>query len=190
MKWLSMTCAVLSASCLITQTHTGYAAELPDKIPAGQTELALNGWGARTKNVLQLYVAGLYLTDCRDDAAAIIAADEPMAIRIKITSLLITQSKLDKSLKAGFEKATRGNVAPIAAEMAAFSQCLADKIRKNDVFDLVYVPATGVMVSKNGEHKGVIKGLPFKQALFAIWLGEQPVDPALKQAMLTTDAAR
>ena len=31
---------------------------------------------------------------------------------------------------------------------------------------------------------GTIRGLDFKKALFAIWLGEKPADNSLKQGML------
>jgi hypothetical protein len=36
----------------------------------------------------------------------------------------------------------------------------------------------------NGLTVGTIPGLPFKRALFAIWLGDKPADRSLKQAML------
>ena len=40
------------------------------------------------------------------------------------------------------------------------------------------------MVYKNGKEVGVVEGLDFKKALFAIWLGEDPADDDLKEAML------
>ncbi len=38
-------------------------AELPTKLRVGDTELVLNGWGARHKYFMQMYVSGLYLTE-------------------------------------------------------------------------------------------------------------------------------
>jgi hypothetical protein len=59
-------------------------------------------------------------------------------------------------------------------------------IQKNDVFDLVYIPGTGLEASKNGTLLETISGLEFKKALFGIWLCEKPSHkcPGLKSGML------
>jgi hypothetical protein len=160
------------------------AAELPARLKVGDLTLVQNGWGARSKSLLQLYVAGLYLPQKSGQAEDIVAADAPMALRIEITSIFVSQESLLEALNDGFQNSTRGNTAPIQKEMAAFRRCFADKISKGDRFDIVYVPATGVTVSKNGAHKGVIPGLAFKQAVFGIWLSDKPADANLKQALL------
>lgn len=183
--------AALSVASLST-VFTGYAhsAELPPEIRAGQHRLVLNGSGARTKTFLELYVAGLYLTRPSQDPVAIIAANEPMAIRIKITSSFVSQSKLATSLEEGFSNSTGGKVAPIQKEIDLFQKYLKEDITKGDVFDLVYMPEHGLIVNKNGKFKGVVAGVAFKQALFGIWLSSNPSDANLKQAMLTQPNVR
>ena len=57
-------------------------------------------------------------------------------------------------------------------------------IAEGDVFDIVYVPGTGVESYKNGKLQSTIKGLDFKKALFGIWLSKKPADVNLKKAML------
>ena len=78
-----------AAFILVASSVSGmdaWAAEtLAAQIQAVEHRLILNGSGVRTKTLFELYVAGLYLTHSENDAATIIAADEPMAIRIKIT---------------------------------------------------------------------------------------------------------
>jgi hypothetical protein len=133
---------------------------------------------------MQMYEAGLYLAEPSADAKAIIAADAPMALRIEVTSGLVTQEKLVESLNEGFTSATGGKVEPLKAEIGQFRQCFAAPIAKGDVFNLVYLPPHGVIVLKNGKKQGVVAGLPFKQTLFAIWLGERPADEKLKLALL------
>ena len=145
----------------------------------------LNGWGARTKLFLELYVAGLYLTEAKSNPASIAAANEPMSIRVKITSGMVSQAKLIQSLNDGFENATNGNVAPIQQEINQFRSCLTDAITKGDTFDFVYLPKHGGVINKNSKFKGVIAGLEFKKALFNIWLSNKPADADLKKAMLT-----
>lgn len=166
------------------------AEKFAPQIQAGEHRLMLNGSGVRTKTLLELYMAGLYLTRPNNNAATIIAADEPMAIRIKITSGFVSQSSLVDSLEDGFQKATGGDTREIRAAIDQFREYFKDAIKKNDVFDMVYVPQYGVIVNKNGKLKGTVPGVKFKQALFSIWLSDKPADNALKQALLTPAKVR
>jgi hypothetical protein len=157
---------------------------MPETLEMQGQKLMLNGAGTRKKAFISLYKAGLYLLQTGQDAAAIIAADEAMSIRISIVSGLISSKKMSKAMADGFNKSTAGNTKPIESEIAAFQGGFSDEINKQDVFDLVYQPGTGVEVIKNGESKVVVAGLPFKQALFGIWLSEDPVQESLKKGLL------
>ena len=53
-----------------------------------------------------------------------------------------------------------------------------------DIYDIKYVPGTGVSLEVNGAVKGTIPGVDFKKAVFAIWLGAEPPNKALKNGML------
>jgi hypothetical protein len=172
---------VISLSCM----DVCAAEELPAQIQTGEHRLVLNGTGARTKTFLELYVAGLYLTKPNSNSTNIIAADEPMAIRIKITSSFVSQSSLVDSLEDGFKKVTGGDTREIRREINQFRTSFKDEIRKGDVFEMVYVPNQGVSVNKNGKLMGTVAGAKFKQALFGIWLSDQPADAQLRQALLT-----
>jgi hypothetical protein len=169
---------------IVLSPATGWATQLPPTLKVGEQNLVLNGAGERQKYFLDLYVAGLYLTEPSKQSKAIIDADAPMAIRIAITSKLVSQEKFLASLQEGLKKSTEGNVEPIRAEIKKFRECFADKIVQGDVIDLVYLPNQGVMVFKAGKRKGIVPGLAFKRALFGIWLCERPVDANLKQALL------
>jgi len=162
----------------------GLAGEIAPTLKVGDQNLVLNGSGVREKYFLDLYDAGLYLTQPNNQPAAIIDADAPMAIRIVITSRMVSQDKLIKSLQEGFQNSTQGKIKPIRAEIEKFRQCFAGKITRGDIFDLIYLPGQGVAVFKNGKQKGTAQGLAFKQALFGIWLCDRPADAHLKQALL------
>jgi hypothetical protein len=53
---------------------------LPDTVNAGNTTLMLNGLGLRTKYMVKVYIAGLYLVKKSSDADAILKAEEPKRI--------------------------------------------------------------------------------------------------------------
>jgi hypothetical protein len=166
------------------------AVELPRALMLGEQKLVLNGTGTREKYFLDVYETGLYLAERSSAAAEIVEADAPMVIRIAITSKLVTQEKLVKSLEEGFEASTDGKLEPLSAEIEKFRQCLAGELSRDDVFDLIYIPDHGVLVSKNGKPTGSVAGLEFKRALFGIWLGERPVNDELKEGLLGGNETR
>jgi hypothetical protein len=182
---------VLLALCLTT--GTAFAVDAKDvKFPAQLTldsvDLVFNGSGIRVKKIgfvkVKPYVAALFLKEKNADADAVVNADAPMAIRLYITSKLISSDKMTKSTRAGFEKSTKGNTAPIQKEIDAMMDVFKDKINIDDVYDMVYVPGTGTCIYKQGEKKTTIEGLEFKKALFGIWLGAEPVLDTMKAGML------
>lgn len=159
---------------------------MPDTVKVEQQELVLNGAGIRSKFVFDLYVAGLYLKALQDDANAIIDADDVMALRLHIISSKITSKKMIKATREGFKKATHGHgkTDAISSEIEQFLQAFDDKIVKGDVFEFVYQPSKGVVVSKNSLQQATITSLAFKQALFGIWLSDKPVKQRLKKKLL------
>jgi hypothetical protein len=174
---------VLLALALLLPAATAHA-ELPASIKVGDATLALNGSGTRTKYFMAMYEAGLYLGAKNADSAAIIASNDPMLIRLEITSGMVTQEKMVIALNEGFAAATGNNTDSLRAEIEQFRKCFAAPIAKGDIFDMVHQPGRGVVVLKNGKPQGVVPGLTFKQTLFAIWLGKAPADEDLKVAML------
>jgi hypothetical protein len=77
-----------------------------------------------------------------------------------------------------------GDTSSLDAQITKFKGFFSDKIVKTNVFDIAYVKGKGTVVSKNGKEVGMIPGLEFKKALFGIWLGSDPADDDLKEAML------
>ena len=158
-----------------------------EKIQVADQSLTLNGAGIRSKFFLNLYVGALYLNEKSTDAEALIAADEAMTIRLYITSSLIDGEKMSEATLDGFVKSTGGNLAPIQKEVESLIGAFRDAVADQDVFDLQYLPGTGVSVIRNGEVKVVVPGLEFKKALFGIWLSDDPVQDDLKEGMLGDD---
>lgn len=149
-----------------------------------EESLVLNGAGVRQKFWINLYAAGLYLTEKTNDASAVLHSDGPMAIKLHIVSRLITSEKMVEAVTEGFEKSTNGNTAPIQHEIDTMLGFFQEDIQKNDVFDLVYLPLKGVVAYKNGKERGSVKGTEFKKALFGIWLSGHPADDDLKNDLM------
>lgn len=158
---------------------------LPGKVKVGEQSLNLNGAGIRKKAFFKLYVAGLYTVKKGKDANAFINADEPIGIRLQITSGMVSSDNMSEAIADGFAKSTGGKTAPLQARIDRFVATFKkDPITEGNVFELFYVPGKGVETYKNGKLLTTIEGLDFKKALFGIWLGGDPVDSDLKVGLL------
>lgn len=157
---------------------------LPDALTAGQRELVINGAGLRKKFFVKVYAGGLYLTEKSGDADAIIAADAPMAIRMRFIYDGVSPEKLIDAWNEGFTAATGGDTAPIQAGIDKFNGFFTEEAKAGDTYDIIYSPEQGVRLYRGDRLKGVIPGLEFKRALFGIWLGDEPADDGLKAGML------
>ena len=184
-RFLMSLALVLTFSPLVAAKEVA-GVDVADKFAADQKELVLNGVGIRTKFFMDIYVAALYLPQTTSNADEIIAADEPMAIRLHIVSSMINPKRMSDSTRDGFVRSTGGNIAPIESEVEELISAFQDAVEEGDTFDLVYVPEEGVTVYRNGQPKSNVKGLKFKQALFGIWLSEDPIQNRLKDKMLNS----
>lgn len=148
------------------------------------TRLVLNGAGVRSKFFIDLYVAALYLPSKTSDEATILKADDTQAMVLHVISGRINSDNMTEATLEGFENSTGGNMAPIRQEVDELLTVFADEISEGDTFELVYVPGDGVRVIKNGEVGKTIGDRAFKEALFGIWLGDEPAQGSLKDDML------
>lgn len=159
--------------------------KLPATMKVGNTELVLNGGGIREKWFLDIYVGGLYVKSKSSDANSIIAANEPMAMRIKMVSSLISSEKMEAATRDGFNKSTDGKTNSISSSIESLISVFTnEEIKEGDLYDIKFEGSSGTKVYKNGNLKATIPGLEFKKALFGIWLCDDPVDEDLKEGML------
>ncbi len=182
-KILFLLFAVVSIASSSAQTKAA-GVIIPNNVSFEGEKLVLNGVGVREKFWMDMYAGALYLNSKSSDAKSIINAKDPMAIKLHMVSSLITSEKMIDAVNEGFENSTNGKTSAISSEIAKFKAFFSDEINKEDVFDIVYIPAKGVLVFKNGKELGSIKGMEFKKALFGIWLSDKPADKKLKQGML------
>ncbi len=161
--------------------------KMPKTYTLGGKTLQLNGIGLREKWFLDLYVMGLYVPQKTKSAETIINKDQPTVAKLVIVSSLVTRDKMVSSIREGFEKALGNNYSKMKDKIDKFISFFKKELHKGDVIVLAYEPGTGTKVYLNGEWIGTIKGLDFKQALFKIWLGPDPVDEDLKEQLLGND---
>lgn len=163
--------------------------KLDDKLriaPDGP-ELVLNGAGVRTRFVVKVYAAGLYLTEKKGDAAAAVALSGPKRVSMVMLRDVTAQQMADalnEGMQANNPPGELDKLKPQVAELTSIMTALG-QTKKGDVIALDFVPDVGTRVLFNGETKGKpIPGAEFYRALLRVWLGDKPADGDLKRGML------
>jgi hypothetical protein len=158
---------------------------LPRTIEFQKKKLWLNGAGNRSKMWVEVYVQALYLSQLGQDPEFIIQSDTEMAMRIEITSSMVSSNKLTKAMNTGFEKSAGKDLEKLKPRIELFKSYLSEDIKAKDVFKLIYSPTdVSLWVYKNDLLKGKIPGFDFKKAFFGIWLSDLAVDDKLKNHLL------
>jgi hypothetical protein len=156
-------------------------------VVVGPSTLQLNGAGVRYKAVFKVYAAGLYLGTKATTPEAVLAA--PGAKRLHVVMLRdIDANELGKLFTDGMQKnATREEFGKSIPGTLKLAEVFAAKKRlvAGDAFSVDFVPGTGTVVSINGKAATDVIAEPvFFTALMKIWLGANPADWQLKDALL------
>ncbi len=157
---------------------------LPDRVTAGDSTLAIRGGGTlRWNRMFAIYDAGLWIDARRADAGPLDEVAKRLEFRYRRS---ITATDLAKATST-----TLGRNLPEAerAELAARLQrlnALYRDVNESDALTFTYLPGIGTSVELAGASVDTIPGADFAKALFAIWLGPDPVDGRFRTALLGT----
>lgn len=174
---------VLSSSI---QAKTVAGIEIPDTVSHSKqsTKLILNGAGIRTKFIFDIYIGSLYLEKQQRSAKDIYNAPGEKRISMHFLYDEVSKEKLVNGWNDGFENNhTDDELTKIKTQITQFNG-LFITVKKDDVINLNFIPTTGTSVIINGKTMGLVKGDDFFISLLKIWLGEEPADDDLKEAMI------
>ncbi len=164
------------------QAGTLASVTLPDTAQVGGKTLVLNGLGLRTKFMVKVYVAGLYLEQKSSDAGAIIKSDAPRQIVMKFVHGA-SKSQMTDAFDESFSDNTPEARKTMKGDIDRLLGAL-DPIKSGDEMVFTYVPGTGTTLAINGKDKVTIAGPAFGQVLFSVWLGPKPPNADLKKGLL------
>src|ERR1039457_7183765 len=141
---------------------------LPDTEQVGSTKLVLNGLGLRTKVIVKVYVAGLYLEQKSSDANAIIKADAPKRIVMHFVHNA-SKSQMVDAFNDSFKDNSPDAVKTMKVDIDRLLDAL-EPVKPGDEMVFTYVPGTGTTFALNGKDKLTIAGPAFGPVLFSVWL--------------------
>lgn len=172
----TLSAPVLGAECI--------GVTVPDAAKAGGADLALNGSGIRKATMLnvKVYVASLYLPQKSNDAAHILATQQPWQLVLRFVRDVDAEDMRD-AFNEGFEKTAGSKVGSLKPRIDTLDAGLVD-FKKSNYLTFTNDPAKGVAVDVNGAKTIQVEGADFSNALLSIWLGADPPNKDLKAGLL------
>ena len=151
------------------------------------TKLVLNGAGIRTKFIFDIYIGSLYLEKKAHTPEEIYKLHGEKRISMHFLYSEVEKEKLVKGWNEGFENnLSEKELEKFKSQINQFNKMFIT-VKKGDVVNLNFTPTTGTQVVINSKVKGLVEGDDFFVALLKIWLGDEPADSDLKEAMLGKD---
>jgi hypothetical protein len=179
---LSAVLSIVAASIMDLHAATLAGVTLPDSVQAGGKALVLNGVGLRTKFIVKVYVAGLYLERKSPDANAILTSDGTKRL---VMHFVRDVSK--KQIADAFEESFADNSPEATKTMKADIDRLLgalEDMKKDDEMAFTHVQGTGTTMSIRGKDTVTIAGPAFSRVIFSVWLGPKPPNGDLKKGIL------
>ena len=105
---------ILVSSFALTSVSASAA---PSSMEYQGVKLTLNGEGTRVRFFMKVYNTSLYLVSANSNAEEILNNDEAMAIRLNVTSSMVTTDAMKDALNSGLVKSTGNNIDPITEEI-------------------------------------------------------------------------
>ncbi len=159
--------------------------DIPESVTLENGALVkLNGAGIRSKFFFKIYAAGLYLTALSSKPEQIYSMPGGKRIFMQFIYDGVSKEKLVDGWNNGFEKnLSKTQLNNLSEEIEQFNNVFTEA-KKNDQIVLDFIPEVGTEVRINNTLKVSIKGSEFYSALLKIWLGKEPADSDLKEALL------
>jgi hypothetical protein len=175
--------------CLMEQPV--HAAEIEgvtfsESVHSGESPLRLHGTGLlRYRLFIKGYVAALYLAESFVGEATPEAVLGDVPRRLEIEYFWgISSEDFTRATVAGIERsAGREALAQLGPRIDRLNS-LYRNVQPGDRYALTYEPGVGTELALNGQRLGTVEGADFAAALFAIWLGEEPLDESLRRQLL------
>lgn len=177
---------ILSASVLSATVDVG-GIKIEDTVDVQGSKLSLNGAGVRYRAIFKVYAAGLYAGKKVATPEELLAA--PGLKRMSITLLRdIDSNELGKAFTKGFEEnSPKSDMSKLIPGLIKMGQIFSDqkKMLAGENFTIDWVPGVGTIITVKGKPQGEpFKEPEFYAALMRIWLGPNPADDKLKDALL------
>ena len=189
MRYFSSVCLSLAlAFASVTPAHALDLAgvRVASRASQGNLSLVLNGAGLRSFLMFDIYVLALYLPEPVHDAHSVLDNDMPRQVRITLLHDVSADHNVELLRRGLDANNSAQTLAAIQGQVEQFLDLIhhMGSFPKGSVIQFDYLPSAGTQVWLNHHLAGSFAGEAFNRAILRIWLGDHPVQPSLKAALL------
>lgn len=146
------------------------------------TRMSIRGTGLfRYLGVIKAYVGALYVEDGK-------LTEDVLADTAKRLELEYFHAIKGKDFGPAINKLIARNTdAKTMAKLQSRIEkhnAMYKNVKPGDRYSLTYIPGKGTELALNGKPIGLIKGADFALAIYAMWLGQKPVNRSFKRQLL------
>lgn len=157
---------------------------MPNQITVGDQQLVLNGMGIREATIfnVDVYVAGLYVTQRSSDGGAIASSTSPKRLVLHFVRN-VDRDDLVGAWNDGFRRNAGGSLGALQARINRLNSWMTAATSGMEL-TFTYLPGTGIRVQVGSNVRGTIEGDDFARTFFSIWLGSHPPNTGLRRGLL------
>jgi hypothetical protein len=145
-------------------------------------ELPIRGTGLfRYLRFIKAYVGALYMLETIPSEEVL--SDTPKRLEVEYFYPIKGEDfgpATNKVMAQNVDAETFERLKPLVEKHNA----LYKDVQPGDRYSLTYVPGKGTQLALNNQPLGVIEGAEFASALYAMWLGEKPMNKSFKKQLL------
>lgn len=153
-----------------------------DSITVEGQELPMRGTGLfRYLGFIKAYVGVLYMPD--NISSERVLADIPKRLELEYFHPIKGKdfgAATNKILSKNLGQETLERIMP----RVEVHNSLYRDVKPGDRYSLTYVPGRGTELAFNGKPLGIIQGEDFASAIYAMWLGEKPINKSFRRQLM------
>lgn len=146
------------------------------------TPLSIRGTGLfRYLGFIKAYVGALYVEEGYPTETVL--TDRAKRLEVEYFHAIKGQDFGPATNKVIAQNVDASTLARLRARID-YHNALYKDVQPGDRYSLTYTPGKGTVLALNGQPLGVIEGADFAEAVFAMWLGQKPMNKSFRQQLL------
>ena len=180
-----LSCLFVAASFVGASQTTGVDIEEVVTISPGGEQLRLRGAAVKNSAHQAVYVGGLYLQNNTATVNDILNNEGPKRFVLYCENSSIKPDALIRALNLGITaNHSEKELVQLEPMVKQFNNIWRAEIKQGDRVWVDFIPEKGTMVTINGIEKGLIPGKQFYNAFLKSWIGDKPLNSAMKKQLL------
>ncbi|MCF8069108.1 MAG: chalcone isomerase family protein [Desulfobacterales bacterium] len=153
-----------------------------DSLTVDETRLSARGTGLyRYLVVIKAYVGVLYVEEGKSTGDVL--SNTAKRLELEYFHAIDGEDFGHATNKVIGQNTDSETLAKLQPRIEAFNALYRD-VEPGDRYALTYIPGRGTELALNGTTLGVIKGEDFASAIYAMWLGREPMNKSFKRQLM------